>query len=34
MTLGETPLGGGTGIVSDNVMAERLEKDSRGFGQI
>ena len=33
MTLGETPLGGGTGIVSDNVMAERLEKDSRGFGQ-
>lgn len=33
MTLGETPLGGGSGIVSDNVMAERLEKDSRGFGQ-
>lgn len=33
MTLAETPLGGGTGIVPDEIMAERIAKDSRGFGQ-
>ena len=33
MTLGETPLGGGTGIVPEDIMSERISKDSRGFGQ-
>ena len=33
MTLAETPLGGGTGIVPEEIMAERIAKDSRGFGQ-
>ena len=33
LTLAETPLGGGTGVIPDDIMSERLEKDSRGFGQ-
>ncbi len=33
MTLGETPLGGGTGFVDEAVMKERIAKDSRGMGQ-
>jgi hypothetical protein len=33
MTLGETPLGGGTGFVDEAVMSERIAKDSRGMGQ-
>jgi 3-oxosteroid 1-dehydrogenase len=33
MTLAETPLGGGTGVIPNDVMATRIEKDSRGFGQ-
>ena len=33
LTLAETPLGGGTGIIPDDIMSERLAKDSRGFGQ-
>ena len=33
MTLGETPLGGGTGMVEDSIMGERISNDSRGMGQ-
>lgn len=33
LTLAETPLGGGTGVIPDDIMSERLAKDSRGFGQ-
>jgi len=33
MTLGETPLGGGTGFVDEAVMKDRISKDSRGMGQ-
>ena len=33
MTLGETPLGGGTGIVDEEIMTDRISKDSRGMGQ-
>ena len=33
LTLAETPLGGGTGVIPEDIMSERLEKDSRGFGQ-
>ena len=33
MTLGETPLGGGTGFVDESIMNERISKDSRGMGQ-
>ena len=33
MTLAETPLGGGTGIISNEIMSKRVKKDSRGFGQ-
>ena len=33
MTLGETPLGGGTGVVDEEIMTDRISKDSRGMGQ-
>ena len=33
LTLAETPLGGGTGVIPEDIMSERLAKDSRGFGQ-
>ena len=33
MTLGETPLGGGTGVVDEKIMNDRISKDSRGMGQ-
>ena len=33
MTLGETPLGGGTGLVDEEEMNERISKDARGMGQ-
>ena len=33
MTLSETPLGGGTGQISEAQMNDRLSQDSRGMGQ-
>jgi succinate dehydrogenase/fumarate reductase flavoprotein subunit len=33
LTLAETPLGGGTGMIAPEVMADRLARDVRGFGQ-
>ena len=33
MTLSETPLGGGTGLIDQEVMIKRQESESRGMGQ-
>lgn len=33
LTLAETPLGGGTGQIAPQVLAQRLAGDQRGFGQ-
>jgi len=33
LMLSETPLGGGSGMVAPEVIAERVAKDARGFGQ-
>jgi len=33
LTLGETPLGGGSGILDPDVLQERVARDVRGFGQ-
>uniref|UniRef100_UPI0025D29E12 FAD-binding protein n=1 Tax=Novosphingobium sp. Chol11 TaxID=1385763 RepID=UPI0025D29E12 len=33
LMLSETPLGGGSGVVAPEVIAERVAKDARGFGQ-
>jgi 3-oxosteroid 1-dehydrogenase len=33
LMLSETPLGGGNGVVAPEVIAERVAKDARGFGQ-
>lgn len=33
LTLGETPLGGGSGILAPDVLHDRIARDVRGFGQ-
>ena len=33
LTLSETPLGGGSGVVAPEVIARRIAADARGFGQ-
>lgn len=33
LTVAETPLGGGSGVIDPDVMADRVGRDVRGFGQ-